>query len=51
MPQHVHLPKGAWVDHWDTTRVVMGPAGLEEEAPLEKAPIFVREGADVLGTF
>jgi alpha-glucosidase (family GH31 glycosyl hydrolase) len=49
--QHVYLPSGRWVDYWNTSRVVAGPADLEEPAPLDRIPIFVREGAEVLATF
>jgi alpha-glucosidase (family GH31 glycosyl hydrolase) len=47
--QHVYLPAGRWVDYWDRTRVVAGPADLDEPAPLDRIPIFIREGAEVLG--
>jgi len=49
--QHVHLPAGQWVDYWNRQRVVSGPADLDEPAPLDRIPIFVRAGAQVLGTF
>jgi alpha-glucosidase (family GH31 glycosyl hydrolase) len=49
--QHVYLPAGRWVDYWNRQRVVTGPADLDEPAPLDRIPIFVRAGADVLGTF
>jgi len=48
--QHVYLPAGHWVDYWNRQRVVTGPADLDEPAPLDRIPIFVRAGADVLGT-
>ncbi len=48
----VYLPAGAWVDHWDRSRVVEGPKELRSEpAPFDRIPVFVRAGADVLGTF
>ena len=49
--QHVYLPAGQWVDYWDRQRVVTGPADLDEPAPLDRIPIFVRAGAAVLETF
>ena len=49
--QHVYLPAGQWVDYWNRQRVLTGPADLDEPAPLERIPIFVRAGAAVLGTF
>jgi alpha-glucosidase (family GH31 glycosyl hydrolase) len=48
--QHVYLPAGQWVDYWNRQRVVTGPADLDEPAPLDRLPIFVRAGAEVLGT-
>jgi alpha-D-xyloside xylohydrolase len=49
--QHVSLPAGQWVDYWNQQRVVTGPVDLDEPAPLDRIPIFVRAGAPVLGTF
>ena len=49
--QHVYLPAGSWVDYWDRSRILAGPLELDEPAPLDRIPIFVREGAEVLGTF
>ncbi len=49
--QHVYLPAGQWVDYWNPQRVLTGPADLDEPAPLDRIPIFVRAGAAVLGTF
>ncbi len=46
--QPVYLPAGRWVDFWDRSRVVEGPADLVEPAPLDRIPIFIREGAAVL---
>jgi alpha-glucosidase (family GH31 glycosyl hydrolase) len=40
----VYLPGGAWLDFW-TWRRHAGGAAVEVEAPLERMPIFVREGA------
>lgn len=46
--QSVYLPKGRWVDFWNRARVLGGPAELEEPAPLDRIPIFVREAGEVL---
>ncbi|MFI5366259.1 MAG: TIM-barrel domain-containing protein [Candidatus Binatia bacterium] len=51
LTQPVYLPAGQWVDYWNRQRVVTGPADLDEPAPLDRIPIFVRAGAKVLGTF
>jgi alpha-D-xyloside xylohydrolase len=47
----VYLPRGRWVDYWNTSLVITGPADLEVDVPLDRIPIFVRKGAPVLGTF
>jgi alpha-glucosidase (family GH31 glycosyl hydrolase) len=49
--RHVYLPAGQWVDYWNRQRVVTGPIDLDEPAPLDRIPIFVRAGAAVLETF
>lgn len=40
----VYLPKGEWTDFW-TGRVFSGPQTLRAKAPLDRIPLFVREGA------
>ncbi len=40
----VYLPAGVWIDYW-TGWPVTGPATLEVEAPLDRMPLYVREGA------
>lgn len=40
----VYLPAGTWIDYW-TGRPQSGPVTLEVEAPLERMPLWVREGA------
>jgi alpha-glucosidase len=40
----VYLPEGCWTDFWDET-IYEGPQRLCYEAPLERLPLFVREGA------
>ncbi len=48
----VYLPAGTWVDYWKPERVIEGPKDLGgEPAPFDRIPIYVRAGADVLGTF
>jgi alpha-D-xyloside xylohydrolase len=43
----VYLPEGKWVDMWSGIRTT-GPIWLHEyESPLERCPIFVREGASI----
>ncbi|MDI3298734.1 MAG: glycoside hydrolase family 31 protein [Bacillota bacterium] len=40
----VHLPPGRWRDAW-SGRWYRGPADILAEAPLDRLPAFVREGA------
>jgi alpha-D-xyloside xylohydrolase len=44
----VYLPEGKWVDFWDRSRVVEGPAELTEDVPLGKLPLFVKQGSPLL---
>jgi alpha-D-xyloside xylohydrolase len=48
---HVYLPAGSWIDHWDKSRVIQGPKELDEPAPLDRFPIFVRQGSDIVDKF
>jgi alpha-glucosidase (family GH31 glycosyl hydrolase) len=40
----VYLPKGAWFDYWSGEKHA-GPKFVEVQAPLDRIPLFVREGA------
>lgn len=40
----LYLPDGVWYDFWSWERIA-GGRGLEVTAPLERLPLFVREGA------
>ncbi|MFN0010264.1 MAG: TIM-barrel domain-containing protein [Phycisphaerales bacterium] len=40
----VYLPKGTWTDYWTGERLT-GPATIEAAAPLERMPLYVRDGA------
>jgi len=42
----VYLPKATWYDFW-TGEKVEGGKRIEADAPLEKMPLFVREGSIV----
>ncbi len=42
--REVYLPRGRWADYWSGL-IRQGPARIEVEAPLERIPLFVREGA------
>jgi alpha-glucosidase len=40
----VYLPKGTWYDFW-THEMYKGPKSISVEAPLDRLPLFVRQGA------
>lgn len=40
----VYLPAGTWVDFWTGERLA-GPAHLVARAPLDRIPVYVRDGA------
>jgi alpha-glucosidase (family GH31 glycosyl hydrolase) len=42
--QRIYLPAGGWTDFWTGERH-FGPRWIESEAPLERLPLFVRDGA------
>jgi alpha-glucosidase (family GH31 glycosyl hydrolase) len=44
----VYLPAGTWVDFWDRRRVLEGPVERNEDVPLGKIPLFVRQGSKLL---
>ncbi|MBO0685631.1 MAG: hypothetical protein J2P45_20940, partial [Candidatus Dormibacteraeota bacterium] len=44
--RRLYLPGGRWADAWTGT-VHEGPAWLEVAAPLDLAPVLIREGAEV----
>ena len=48
--QKVHLPAGKWGRLLEPREGGGGPGDLVEPAPLERIPIFMRQGAPVLGT-
>jgi alpha-D-xyloside xylohydrolase len=43
--RNVYLPAGRWLDYNDRHSVFSGPASISAQAPLQKLPLFVREGA------
>ena len=42
----VYLPDGLWIDYW-TDDLLRGPGSATVQAPLDKIPLFVRQGAIV----
>ncbi len=41
----IYLPKGMWIDFWDGTEYQGNTTLLNYSAPLDKLPLFVRQGA------
>ena len=42
--RNVIFPEGNWVDFWDNTNVIEGGKELEIFAPLDRIPVYLREG-------
>ena len=42
--RHTYLPPAAWYDFW-TGKVIHGGAPIDAAAPLDRMPLFVREGS------
>jgi alpha-glucosidase len=42
--RNVYLPDGLWIDFW-TDDLLRGPCTITVQAPLDKIPLFVRQGA------
>ena len=40
----VYLPEGAWIDYW-SGRCFTGRQTISVDAPIDRIPLFVREGA------
>lgn len=40
----VYLPRGEWIDYWSDSKH-QGPAYKEVDAPIDRAPIFIKSGA------
>ena len=43
--REIYFPKGKWVSFWDSHDVVEGPAVRKVQAPINRIPVYVREGA------
>ena len=44
--RRIELPEGTrWYDFWDDERVLTGGKSVRQDVPLERIPLFVREGA------
>jgi alpha-D-xyloside xylohydrolase len=40
----VYLPQGTWIDYWQPSQRVTGPATINADAPLDRLPLYVRAG-------
>ncbi len=43
--REVYFPKGKWVSFWDSSDVTEGPTVKCVQAPIDRIPVYVREGA------
>jgi len=43
LQRSVHLPEGRWLDYWSGAAYA-GPADVVVDAPLDRIPLFVKEG-------
>lgn len=43
----VYLPRGSWRSWWEPERAFEGPKWVTAEAPLDRIPVYVRDGAEV----
>ncbi|OWY59725.1 hypothetical protein B7486_73035 [cyanobacterium TDX16] len=44
----VWFPPGRWVSIWDHDEVVEGPLEVVVDAPLDRIPLYVRQGSELL---
>ena len=45
----VYLPRGKWRSHWDRSQTFRGRRTVTVDVPLDRIPVFVRDGAEVPG--
>jgi alpha-D-xyloside xylohydrolase len=45
--KRVLLPEGTWNSYWDPSQSWEGPADITVPAPLDRLPLFIRDGASV----
>ena len=43
--RQVAFPAGDWIDYFDNAKVYRGPSEAEVRAPLDRYPVFVRQGS------
>lgn len=43
--REVYLPEGTWYDFWYPGNVLEGPKNFRVDAPIDRIPVFIREGA------
>lgn len=44
----VYLPKGKWIDFWDRSQVLDGGREIDVDAPLDRLPLYLRQGSPLL---
>ena len=45
----VYIPAGDFADYWNPSRTVTGPTTITVDVPLDRIPIYIRKGANLLG--
>ena len=47
--REVYIPEGQFVDYWNPGTTLTGPQTVTADAPLDRIPIYIRKGTEVLG--
>jgi alpha-glucosidase (family GH31 glycosyl hydrolase) len=45
----VYIPAGDFADYWNPSQTVTEPTTITVDVPLDRIPIYIRKGANVLG--
>lgn len=43
----IYFPRGTWTSYWGDGEVHTGPTTVSVDVPLDRIPVYVRDGADV----
>ena len=47
--REVYIPEGQFADYWNPTQTITGPTTITADAALDRIPIYIKKGTDVLG--
>ena len=45
----VYIPSGEFVDYWNPNTTYSGPITINVNTPLDKMPVFIKKGSELLG--